>query len=308
MFLLAAGLLTLAGRRRDRDAWAWRSAIAAPIAVWLVTWGPHFLVQARGGHSSWIPPTSFATLTTAVGRAVTFHQPFVVGVVAATIAGGVVLVRRRDTLGRTWLACFAVPVVLGAVAGFAVPVVLDRTFTLMAWGPVVAVAFLIDGAARRTTVVAVATVVVAAVVMVPGAVGTLTTATGPSAPLTMLDRRVRPGDVVAVRPASKAPELQWSLAVRRHLAATAVEVDGLQRSFALRLGHHRSTGRVWYLDWKAHRDATTTATGAADCASTWRWGHTHISCLRGRTVDGRDAPGPHPAPSTATATATASAT
>src|SRR4051812_31912521 len=53
MFLLAAGLLAVAGVRRDREAWRWRAAIALPVAIWAATWGPHFLVQARGGHSTW---------------------------------------------------------------------------------------------------------------------------------------------------------------------------------------------------------------------------------------------------------------
>ena len=58
MFLLAAGVLALPGRRTDRDAWRWRAAIALGGAGWALLWGHTFLTQAGGGHSAWIPPTT----------------------------------------------------------------------------------------------------------------------------------------------------------------------------------------------------------------------------------------------------------
>ena len=47
MFLLAAGLLALPGRRTDREAWRWRAAIGLGVVAWVVVWGPSFTVQAR---------------------------------------------------------------------------------------------------------------------------------------------------------------------------------------------------------------------------------------------------------------------
>jgi len=279
--LLAAGLLTAAGLRRDHEAWWWRAAIAGPVVVWAVTWGPHFLVQARGGHSSWIPPTSFATLTTALARAVTFDPAVTLLVVAAIVIGGVLLVRDDHALGRTWLAAFAVPIAIGAVAGLIEPVVLDRTFTLMAWAPAVAVAWLLEWALRERRTVGVVLVGATAAVALPGAVMATAASTGPNAPLQALERRVVPGDVVAVWPASKAPELQWSLAVSRHEPAQRVEVTGLRRAYALRLGSAAPTGRVWYLDWHARPGAARPARARAACGASWRWGHTHIDCLTG---------------------------
>ena len=71
MFLVGAGLLALPGRRRDREAWRWRGAIAAAGAVWAALWGSSFLVQARGGHSDWIPRTTPGRVVDTVSSLVT---------------------------------------------------------------------------------------------------------------------------------------------------------------------------------------------------------------------------------------------
>ncbi len=289
MFLLAAGLFALAGLRRDREAWRWRGAIVLPTVIWAATWGPHFVVQARGGHSTWIPSTSFFTLTTAIARAITFRSGATLLVVAAIATGAVLMIRRDRTLGRVWIACFAVPIVIAAVAGLVEPVVLDRTFTLMAWAPAVAIAFLVDALlTRRAAWSGLAVAAVAGVLLLPDAWSVATARTGPSTPLSALDQRIRAGDVVAVRPASKAPELQWTLAVRNRLAGRPVEVAGLPKTFALRMGNAAPTGRVWYLTWRAHRWHTPAPT-TPSCAAAWKWGGTRINCLTGRHVELADA-------------------
>ena len=91
MFLLAAGLLTVPGRRRDRAAWQWRGAIAGGGLGWALVWGTHFVVQAQGGHSSWIPSTTPATLAAAVAHLLTPDSLLVVPAVAATVVGAVLL-------------------------------------------------------------------------------------------------------------------------------------------------------------------------------------------------------------------------
>jgi hypothetical protein len=282
-FLLAAGLLTAAGLRTDRNAWWWRLAIVAPIGIWAVTWGPHFVVQARGGHSTWIPSTSFATFSTAIANAVTFDPAVTLLVCAAIVAGGVLVVRDDRALGRTWISTYAIPLGLAAAAGLVEPVVLDRTFTLMAWAPALAIAWLVERLLRDHRVVGALAAATAVTVMVPGVLNVATHRTGPTVPLTALEHRIEPGDVVAVRPAAKAPELQWSLAVRGNERVSRVEVAGLPKTYAVRVGTAPATGRVWYLDWRAHKWPLV-ATGAAPCAPTWRWGATHIDCLTGRKV------------------------
>ena len=38
--LLGAGLIAVAGVRRDRDAWRWRIVVTGAGLLWLVVWGP----------------------------------------------------------------------------------------------------------------------------------------------------------------------------------------------------------------------------------------------------------------------------
>lgn len=276
MFLLAAGLLVVPGIRRDRAAWQWRGAIAGGGLAWAAVWGTHFVIQAQGGHSSWIPSTTPATLTTAIGRLLTFETTFVLAAVIVTVIGAVVLVRTDRRLGRVWIGCFVVPVVVGAIAGRFEPVVLDRTFTLMAWAPVVAVAFALDAVVRRHQVIGAVAFAGVVAVTVPSALGVITGHNGPDTPLRLLERRVRPGDIVAVRPLSKAPELQWSFGVQTNSSTRRVRVPGQPRAFGIRVGHHRPSGRTWLLDWNA---PNTAAGHRSDCGPRWGRGHVRIRCL-----------------------------
>ncbi len=279
MFLLAAGLFLVPGRRTDRDAWWWRGAIVSGVLGWALVWGPTFLVQARGGHSSWIAPTTVSGLATAIGRSVTF-EPALAGVAAlATIAGGGLIWRRDRSLGWVWVCCFAVPIGVAALAGLFAPVVLDRTFTLMAWAPCLAIAFLLDALLRRHRLLGIVVLGALLAVMVPSTLQTVRARTGPDAPLRQLARVAKPGDIVAVRPASKAPEIAWSLGARGNASTRHVAVPGIPAAFGIRLGTGTPTGRIWLLDWRSFPHPAVTAAG--QCAARWSWGHTHIRCIRG---------------------------
>jgi hypothetical protein len=281
MFLLAAGLLAFPGRRTDRDARRWRAAIVLAGLGWALVWGPSFLTQAAGGHSAWIPPTTASGLATAIGGLVTFESGFVTVAAVAAIAGGVTVWRRAPTLGRVWICCFAVPVGLAAVAGLVEPVVLDRTFTLMAWAPCLAIAWLLDALVRRRWVLGFVAVLAVFAVLVPPTLDAIQTPSGPDGPLRELARVARPGDIVAVRPASKAPELAWSLGVRGRTPTRRVAVPGVLNAFGMQVGTGRPSGRIWLLDWRSVRNQGVFA--AEECAPRWSWGHTHIRCLGERT-------------------------
>ncbi len=277
MFLLAAGLLVLPGRRTDRDAWHWRLAIVLAGLGWTLLWSPAFLAQAGGGHSAWIPPTTLSTLTTAVGRLLTFAPALALVAAVATIAGGVMLRRSDAVLGRVWICCFALPLGLAALLGLVEPVVLDRTFTLMAWAPCLAVACLLDLLVSRRPLLGIATLAAVFVVLVPSTIATIQVPTGPDTPLRVLASRAKPGDVIAVRPATKAPEIAWSLGVRGGHPVERVAVPGVPNAFGIRLGPGRPSGRTWLLDWRSYRVPPVSA--APRCATRWTWGHTHIRCL-----------------------------
>jgi uncharacterized membrane protein len=146
-FLLGAGLLALAGRRTDAEAWRWRRALAFALAAWAVLWGRSFLIQSQGGHSDWIPRTTPRRVVTTIGRLVTtVPSPALLLVAVAVVAGAVLLVRSDRRLGRVWLCCVAVPIGLAALSGIVAPVLLDRTLTVSSWGAVLAVAYVAERA------------------------------------------------------------------------------------------------------------------------------------------------------------------
>jgi hypothetical protein len=277
MFLLATGMVVLPGRRTDAESWAWRGAVGLGVLGWALLWGPSLVTQAAGGHSAWIPPTSLNGLETAIARSLTFTPSLIVAATLAVVAGGVVLARRVPDLAWVWVCCFAVPIGLAAVAGLVEPVVLDRTFTLMAWAPCVAVAALVDALASRQRVVGLAAFVAVLALLLPPTVGVVESRTGPDTPLRQLASEIRPGDVVAVRPAWKAPELAWALGVRGRDGTRPVTVAAAPQAYGLQVGSAPPTGRTWLLDWRNFRHPRVPSQD--QCARRWSWGQTHIRCL-----------------------------
>jgi len=214
VFLLGGGLLALPGLRRDREAWQWRAAVAAGGVGWALLWGRSFLVQARGGHSEWIPRTTIDRMLHTFGGIVTSKPALHLLVLVAVGAGGVVLWRQDRRLARVAVCCSVVPAGLAAVAGTVAPVLIDRTLTVAAWGMFLALGFLVAGLGRRSRLLgAVATLTLASVVL-PAAVHGIVVPSNPDLALRHLASVAQPGDVIATRPADKFPELAWSIGVR----------------------------------------------------------------------------------------------
>ncbi len=276
-FLLAAGLFAVPGIRRDREAWRWRAAIAAGGIGWALLWGPSFLVQARGGHSDWIPQTTLDGILHTFARLVAYDPRLHVIVLLAVVAGGVVVWRRDQKLGRVLVCCAFVPALLAAATGTVAPVLLDRTLTFAAWGPLLAVGFLIGGIAQRSRAVAAVVIVAIVIVAVPAAINVVETRSGPDRALRHLEQVVRPGDVVATRPAGKLPELAWSIGVRGPERFHAVLLTGLGNTAGFELGTGPRSGRIWLLDW-SHRPPPGPA--RARCAPDWSPGSSRVLCLR----------------------------
>jgi hypothetical protein len=102
--------------------------------------------------------------------------------------------------------------------------------------------------------------------------------TGADRALRRLEAVARPGDVVAVRAAGKAPEVQWTLGVRGHQPWQPVTLtDVLPTVAGLRLGGRAPTGRIWILDWNSRVRA---APGYQRCAPDRHFGVSRILCLR----------------------------
>lgn len=277
VFLLGAGLFLLAGIRRDRAAWAWRGAIAAGGLGWAVLWGPSFLVQTRGGHSDWIPRTTFDGVIHTVGRLVTYQPELHAVVLLAVIAGGLVLWHRDRTLGMVWSCVGVAPIVLAAIAGTGAPVLIDRTLTVVAWGPVLAIAMLLGALAGRSKVLGAVAVVAVVAISVPAAAHVVTTPSGPDVALRHLEQVVAPGDVVATRPSGKLPEIAWSIGVRGPLPFHAIPVRGLGHTLGFQLGNGPASGRTWLLDWSSK---PLPARAANQCAPAWAHHGSRVLCVR----------------------------
>ncbi|MGZ6928091.1 MAG: glycosyltransferase family 39 protein [Acidimicrobiia bacterium] len=277
MFLLAAGLLALAGRRRDAAAWQWRGAVGAALVGWALVWAPAFVVQAQGGHSAWIPHTTPGRLVHALGAAVTSATALMGLALVAALVGCALLVRQHDRLGRVVVCLYLVPVALGALAGLAAPVVIDRTFTLMAWAPIVAIAAVVAELSRRRAAAGAVVAILAVGAVALGAPAVVDAHTGPDTPLRVIAAHLRAGDVVAVRPASKAPELQWSVGVRKFPDSQSVRLPGARSTFALRLGDAPASGRLWLLEW--HRYPATPGQDPTLCHHVVAWRTTSIRCI-----------------------------
>jgi hypothetical protein len=276
-FLFGAGLFVLPGLRTDRPAWRWRGAIVAGGLGWAALWGPHFLVQTRGGHSDWIPRTTASTFVTAVGQLVTANAGLHLLAVLAVIGGGVLLYRSDRRFDRLWMCCFVVPVGLAAFFGLFAPVLIDRTLTATAWAPMFAVALVLDLAIRRFRVLGPIALALVLVVGMQGAMRAVYQQTGPNTALNRLQAVVRPGDVVAVTPAYKGVELAWTLGVRSdNGAARSVDLDGLGANRAIVLSG-TATGRIWLLDF--HARSKPLVLPADQCAKPWMHGSTRVECL-----------------------------
>ena len=277
MFLLGAGLLLVPGRRTDRAAWWWRAALALGLLGWAVLWGPSFLVQARQGHSDWIPPTTIHNLVTAVGAISTPFPGLHLAAVIVIIIGGVLLWRRDRTMARVWTCCFAVPVAAAAVAGLFAPVLLDRTLTVMSWGALFAIGVVVESIVHAAPKLGIVLVVLVVAIGVPKAVELVNARSGPDVFIRHLQAVVQPGDTVAVHPARRRPEVVWPLAIATGTPYRKVHVTNLPRVAAVQLGHAPATGRVWVLEL---RRRSTLEASLPRCAPNWHSGSTRILCLQ----------------------------
>jgi len=281
MMLLAIGLFALAGIRRDANAWSWRGGIAAGAAAWGVLWGPSFVTQARGGHSSWIPHTTPMRFVRVIGALLASGHGVSVVAFVVIVAGCVLCWKRDRRLAVVLSCCFPVPASLAAIIGLHAPVLIGRTLMLVAWGPLLAFGYVVDAAARIARPLGLATVAVAAAFMLSTA-GPALTPGGPTTALTELEHVARAGDVLAIQPLSKGVELDWTFAVRSDDgAASAVRIPGIDNVAALDLTSHSSTGRIWLMQFTTRK---IDLRPYRLCAPIWHRGASRMLCLRKKTA------------------------
>ena len=277
-FLLAGGAFVLPGLRRDGEAWRWRGAVVGATVVWAVAWGPTFLGQAEHDWAGWIPATTPAGIVRAVGGQVTGVDGLRTLLAVAVVAGGVALWRRDGRLGRVWLCLGALPFVAAAVVGAFTPFLLDRTLSLAAWAPVLALGVLGEVLIARWRLIGTALVGALLVAVLVGTAGFLAVKRY-DVDLSMdhLHSVVRAGDVVATRPSRYGALADYRIGVLGGAPVRAAHVPGVPDTDAFRVGTGPASGRVWLLALAGdHRRAP----GYESCAPTWTDGVTRIECLR----------------------------
>jgi uncharacterized membrane protein len=276
--LLGAGLVAVAGFRRDREAWRWRLVVTGAGLVWLAVWGPVMLDQLGGQWASWIPRTTPLGFAQTVSRQITLAEAIAPLVLAAVVGGGVVLCRRDRVLGRLWLALGALPFALAALLGLFASFLFDRTLTLASWAPLLAIAFLLDGARRRwrTAGTAIAVTLVLIVTMA-SCTFLLDKRWDYDLSVERLEQVARPGDVIAVRPARYGILVDWRIGVRGERPTRHVLVADLGDADSLLVIGAAKSGRVWLLTPLGSR---TDFPGYTRCAPRWTDKVTEILCLR----------------------------
>jgi hypothetical protein len=205
------------------------------------------------------------------------NQSGVALLVLAIVGVGIVMSVRSDrALGRIMLCCGVLPFVAAAVIGVFAPFFLDRTVTVAAWAPCLAIGFAVDAAWRRSRPVGIAVALLVAALVVPATLLFIDRHWEYDASIDHLVAVTRPGDVVATIPVWYGPLVDWRLGIQEFGGATPVRVHRLPQSDAIRLGRHAATGRVWVLSFAGD---DRTYPGSARCARDWTDGVTVVSCL-----------------------------
>jgi hypothetical protein len=277
-FLLAGGVLVLPGLRRDADAWRWRGAVVGATALWALLWGPSFLEQSGHDWAGWIPRTSADGIARAIGGQVTGVAGLRTLLAVAVLAGGVVLWRRDQRRGRLWVCLGGLPFVAAAVIGCFSSFLLDRTLSLAAWAPALALGVLGDALVIRWRRAGTAIVAAALVAVFVGTAGFLAVKRfDVDLSIDRLTAVVRRGDVVATRPARYGALANYRIGVLGGGPVSSVLTPGLVDTDAFRIGPAPATGRIWLLsladDHRRNR-------GFTPCAPTWTDGVTKVECLR----------------------------
>ena len=240
---LAAGLMAVPGLRRDWAAWRWRLGAVAGVAVWAVVWGSSFRQQLELQSSSWVPLTSFGSLTSTLGGLFSMVEGTDGLVVVLLVGGGAALWSLDRRLARLALALLGVPFVLLGLAGLQFHVLLPRTLAASSWAVPAALAALMVAAWRRRVALGVAV----ASVLVALCLRSMSTATSydehSSAALVAVGSALSPGDTVLVHPGWMWPLAWWNLETDQ-IGRSHPGVAGLE-GWAWAVRGSAANGRVW---------------------------------------------------------------
>ena len=214
-FLLAAGLVAVAGFRHGRVAWRWRLSIAGAVVLWALVWGSSFLMQASH-HPRVVdrprpPGTRWSRRSPRRSRINREWRSLVLAVIAI----GVVVIATADrVLARVVVCCGVLPFAAAAVIGVFLPFFLDRTVTVAAWAPCLAIGMAVDRVCRRSRIMGVAVALLVGTLVVPATAVFLDRHWEYDVSVEHLLAVARPGDLAVTVPGWYGPLVDWRVGVR----------------------------------------------------------------------------------------------
>jgi hypothetical protein len=169
--------------------------------------------------------------------------------VVLLIVGGLCLGHLDRPLARVWICGFVAPVALVAVLGLSTRVMWPKTIAYTAWAPMLALAAIVEVAARRWRPLGLVAAGVVALVVLPSTAHAIDhpqvvpPSWGPQ--VAALKRVVRPGDAVAGQSWLVQP-VEWYFGQPADLESPTSRLPMFPYSFVPRPGP--PTGRVWAVD------------------------------------------------------------
>ncbi len=245
--LLAGGLLLVAGRRRDREAWRWRATVVGALAIWAAVWGVAFVGQASGNRVSWIARTNVSGVLNALNGLMSFYPVTGVLVLAGVVVGAVGLRRHHPALAQVFAAAFVAPFVVACLIGIWSPFLIARTLAPIGWGVPLALAALIDLARRRSALMGTLAAAAVLLVLVRSLPVALTFEEDTAAGVAAVAADVAPGDAVVVSPKWLSPLVIWNDAAPRQPVVPGAVARLADGGFAYVKPGARFDGRIWIL-------------------------------------------------------------
>jgi uncharacterized membrane protein len=271
--LFVPGLVTVAGTRRDRDAWRWRAAVATPLVAWAVLWGPSFMSQRRADTASWIPRTTPSWFAETVGSLVAYVPAAGIVIVAGIVTGALLLRRSQPSLWRVTLAMFVLPATALAVVGVDEHVLIGRALALGSFVPALCLGELVVVLATTPVRRAVAAAVAVAI-LVPSLHYTFDQrhpSGGWYPAVAWLADHADATDGVGAMPAALAVAPRW-YAMAPSARPTAVDAPAGTEAVA---PGSTTARRLWLLTWSG----TSLPDGWEDCAAPYDDGTYRVVCV-----------------------------
>lgn len=242
--LVVPGVLAVAGCRRDRSAWRWRAAVGVGTGVWMMSWGPSFIEQARHNGHSWVPLTTPHYALVVLNELVDSFPTLALPVLGLVVAGALLL--PAGPLRRVFWTVGVGTALLPVGVGLHFHVLLPRALAFGAWAPLIALAAVGDAAITRSRLVGAAAVAVICSLLAPSTLDAAKPYPAPhAAAFTAVRAEARPGDEVLLTPSWLSPMSDWYFGAQwssgRH-----VERPDLAAAGTL-VGNGRWTGRAWLI-------------------------------------------------------------